>query len=101
MQGDFPFGAEVSVAGCYLFAMLLWTKTNGLDVPAPFAAFRDHMMELPSVKTATAHKGSIRATGDVGGQRASRPDSVIVMHLRSGPAPSRRHREPIRWQSGR
>ena len=101
MQGVFPFGAEVSVADCYLFAMLLWAKKNDLDVPAPFAAFCDGMMEMSSVKTAMAHKGSIRATGDVGGQRASRPASVIVIHLRSGPAPSRRHREPIRWQSGR
>ena len=59
MQGDFPFGAEVRVAGCYLFAMLLWAKKNDLEVPAPFAAFRDHMMELPSMNTAMAHKGLI------------------------------------------
>ncbi len=59
MQGDFLFGAEVSVADCYLFVMLLWAKKNGLDVPAPLAAFRDRMMELPSVKTAMTHEGLI------------------------------------------
>ena len=59
MQGDFLFGAEVSVADCYLFVMLLWARKNGLEVPAPLAAFRDRMMELPSVKTAMTHEGLI------------------------------------------
>jgi len=59
MQGDFLFGAEVSVADCYLFVMLLWARKNGLDVPAPLAALRDRMMELASVRTAMTHEGLI------------------------------------------
>ena len=45
MQGDFLFGAQVSVADCYLFVMLLWAKKNELEVPPKLAAFRDRMME--------------------------------------------------------
>ena len=33
MAGDFLFGAQVSVADCYLFVMLLWAKKFELEVP--------------------------------------------------------------------
>lgn len=59
MQGDFLFGAQVSVADCYLFVMLLWAKKNELEVPPKLAAFRDRMMERPAVKKAMKHEGII------------------------------------------
>ena len=57
MQGDFLFGADVSVADAYLFVMLLWAKKNSLDVPDKLAAFRDRMMERPAVQKAMKHEG--------------------------------------------
>ncbi len=59
LQGDFLFGADVSVADAYLFVMLLWAKKNGLEVPAKLAAFRDRMMERPAVQKAMTHEGLI------------------------------------------
>jgi glutathione S-transferase len=59
MKGDFLFGAEVSVADCYLFVMLLWAGKNGLEVPAKLVTFRERMMELPSVQKAMTHEGLI------------------------------------------
>ena len=57
MKGDFLFGAEVSVADCYLFVMLLWAKQNGLEVPDKLGALRDRMLERPAVKKAMKHEG--------------------------------------------
>lgn len=59
MAGDYLFGSNVSVADCYLFVMLLWAQKNGLEVPAKLVAFRERMMELPSVRTAMTHEGLI------------------------------------------
>ena len=59
MKGEFLFGADVSVADCYLFVMLLWAQKNAIEVPVKLAAFRDRMMELPSVKKAMTHEGLI------------------------------------------
>ena len=59
MQGDFLFGADVSVADAYLFVMLLWAAKNGLEVPAKLAAFRDRMKERPAVQKAMTHEGLI------------------------------------------
>lgn len=59
MEGDFLFGTDLSVADCYLFVMLLWARKNGLDVPETLAAYRDRLMERPSVKAAMAHEGLI------------------------------------------
>ncbi|MBJ6120388.1 glutathione S-transferase N-terminal domain-containing protein [Sphingomonas mollis] len=59
MEGDFLLGADLSVADCYLFVMLLWARKNGLDVPEKLAAYRDRLMERPSVKTAMTHEGLI------------------------------------------
>ena len=57
MQGDFLFGAEVSVADCYLFVMLLWAQKHGVEAPAKLAAFRDRMMQRPAVQKAMHHEG--------------------------------------------
>jgi len=59
MKGEFLFGDAVSVADFYLFVMLLWARKNGLEVPAKLSAFRDRMMERPSVKKAMTHEGLI------------------------------------------
>ncbi|MBP0496041.1 glutathione S-transferase N-terminal domain-containing protein [Pararoseomonas indoligenes] len=59
MKGDYLFGSEVSAADCYLFVMLLWAGKNELAVPAKLVAYRDRMMELPSVRTAMTHEGLI------------------------------------------
>ena len=57
MQGEFLFGADMSVADCYLFVMLLWAQQKALDVPAELASYRDRMMELPSVRKAMTEEG--------------------------------------------
>ncbi len=59
MQGDFLFGADVSVADCYLFVMLLWAGKNDLSVPGALNGFRDRMMARPAVQTAMTHEGLI------------------------------------------
>ena len=59
MKGDYLFGADVSVADCYLFVMLLWAQKFGVQAPAQLDAFRDRMMELPSVQKAMKHEGLI------------------------------------------
>ncbi len=56
MQGDYLFGANVSVADCYLFVMLLWARKQGLEVPAKLAALRDRMMQRPAVQKAMTHE---------------------------------------------
>jgi glutathione S-transferase len=57
MKGAFLFGTEVSVADCYLFVMLLWSKKNDLKVSAQLDAFRARMIERVAVKTAMKHEG--------------------------------------------
>ena len=59
LEGDFLFGAEVSVADAYLFVMMLWAKKNELEVPAKLGALRDRMMERPAVQKAMKHEGLI------------------------------------------
>jgi len=59
MKGEFLLGAEVSVADFYLFVMLLWAKKNGLEVPAKLVAYRDALMQRPSVRKAMTHEGLI------------------------------------------
>lgn len=59
MQGDFLFGANVSVADCYLFVMLLWAQQMGVEAPANLAPFRNRMMERPAVQKAMKHEGLI------------------------------------------
>lgn len=57
MQGDFLFGASISVADAYLFVMLLWSDKMGVEVPPNLAAFRDRMKERPAVRKAMTHEG--------------------------------------------
>jgi glutathione S-transferase len=59
MQGDYLFGANVSVADAYLFVMLLWARKNGVTIPDPLPAFLGRMMERPAVQTAMKHEGLI------------------------------------------
>ena len=59
MKGDFLFGDKISTADCYLFVMLLWAQKFGIVMPENLDAFRDRMMERPSVKTAMTHEGLI------------------------------------------
>ncbi len=59
MQGDFLFGADISVADCYLFVMLLWAKKNELTVPSALNAFRERMTARPAVQQAMTHEGLI------------------------------------------
>ena len=59
MQGDYLFGAELSVADCYLFVMLLWAGKNELAIPEPLAEFRERMMARDAVQKAMRHEGLI------------------------------------------
>ncbi len=59
MQGDFLFGSAVSVADFYLFVMLLWAKKFGVDAPAKLVAYRDRLMQRPSVQKAMKHEGLV------------------------------------------
>ena len=59
MKGDFLFGDKISTADCYLFVMLLWAQKFGIVMPENLGAFRDRLMERPSVKTAMTHEGLI------------------------------------------
>jgi len=57
LDGDYLFGAEMSVADAYLFVMTLWAGKVGVTVPAKVAALRDRMMARPAVRTAMTHEG--------------------------------------------
>lgn len=57
MEGDYLFGERVSVADFYFFVMLLWAQKNEIQMPDGLAAYRDRILDLPSVKKAMAHEG--------------------------------------------
>jgi len=57
LDGDYLFGAKMSVADAYLFVMTLWAGKVGVTVPAKVAALRDRMMARPAVRTAMTHEG--------------------------------------------
>ena len=59
MQGKYLLGADMTVADCYLFVMLLWAEKNKLETPGKLAAYRDQMMQLPAVQKAMKHEGLI------------------------------------------
>jgi glutathione S-transferase len=59
MKGDYLFGADISVADCYLFVMLLWAQKNAIDAPQALVAYRERMMGLPAVQKAMTHEGLI------------------------------------------
>lgn len=60
LDGDYLFGADVSVADAYLFVMTLWAGKMGVTVPASVAALRDRMMARPAVQTAMTHEGLLQ-----------------------------------------
>jgi glutathione S-transferase len=57
MKGDYLFGADLSVADCYLFVMCLWAQKNGVALPDPLPAFAARMKARPAVKLALHHEG--------------------------------------------
>ena len=59
MKGDYLFGADVSVADCYLFVMLLWAQKFGVEVPSRLNGYRERVKGLPSVQKAMQHEGLI------------------------------------------
>jgi glutathione S-transferase len=59
MKGDYLLGADISVADCYLFVMLLWAQKNAIEAPAALVVYRDRMMGLPAVQKAMKHEGLI------------------------------------------
>ena len=59
MDGAFLFGAEPGVADFYLFVMLLWATKNNVTLPEALPAYRDRLMERPSVRKAMTHEGLI------------------------------------------
>jgi glutathione S-transferase len=61
LDGDYLFGADVSVADAYLFVMTLWAGKMGVSVPDKVAALRDRMMARPAVRTAMTHEGLLQA----------------------------------------
>jgi glutathione S-transferase len=61
LDGDYLFGADVSVADAYLFVMTLWAGKMGVSVPDKLAALRDRMMARPAVRTAMTHEGLLQA----------------------------------------
>ncbi|MES2046358.1 MAG: glutathione S-transferase N-terminal domain-containing protein [Pseudomonadota bacterium] len=62
LDGDYLFGADVSVADAYLFVMTLWAGKMGVSVPDKLAALRDRMMARPAVRTAMTHEGLMQPT---------------------------------------
>ncbi|MDB5674957.1 MAG: glutathione S-transferase [Sphingomonas bacterium] len=61
LDGDYLFGADVSVADAYLFVMTLWAGKMGVSVSDKLAALRDRMMARPAVRTAMTHEGLLQA----------------------------------------
>jgi glutathione S-transferase len=59
MVGGCLFGPDPSVAGCYLFVMLLWAKEMDVEAPPYLIEFRDRMMARPAVLEAMKHEGLI------------------------------------------
>lgn len=57
MQGDYLFGANVSVADCYLFVMLLWAERFSLEVPQKLQSWRERMNARPAVQKTLKAEG--------------------------------------------
>jgi glutathione S-transferase len=57
LVGDYLFGESLTVADCYLFVMLLWAESFGLDAPKPLITFRERMRARPAVRVALASEG--------------------------------------------
>ncbi|WP_277188033.1 glutathione binding-like protein [Caballeronia sp. BR00000012568055] len=57
MKGEYLFGNSMSVADAYLFTMLTWARTLGIDIPAKLQAFYERVRARPAVKLAFEHEG--------------------------------------------
>lgn len=57
LDGDYLFGAAMSVADAYLFVMLLWSRKNGVVIPAPLQAYFDRVKARPAVGLSLKHEG--------------------------------------------
>jgi len=57
--GDSPFleGDRMTIADPYLFVMLRWAATHGIDIPERLQAYSDRMKDVPSVAQALAEEG--------------------------------------------
>jgi glutathione S-transferase len=54
----FVLGSQISVADCYLFVMLFWSKTKvGLDVPPNLSAYYDRLSTRAAFAKALADEG--------------------------------------------
>ena len=56
-KGPYLFGARPTVADCYLFVMLLWSKKFGITVPAALLPFAASMVSRPAVQKAMEREG--------------------------------------------
>jgi glutathione S-transferase len=54
MKGDFLFGAQVTVADCFLLVMLLWARDFAVPVKPGLIQLRDRMLDRPAVRAAIA-----------------------------------------------
>lgn len=57
IDGDHLLGSRFTVADCYLFVILRWAETFGIDVPSELAAYRTTLMARPSIKDALQEEG--------------------------------------------
>jgi glutathione S-transferase len=54
---SFVTGTEISIADPYLFVMLRWARTHGIDVPELLDAYASRMQTRPSVRQALLEEG--------------------------------------------
>lgn len=54
---SFVTGPQITIADPYLFVMLRWAQTHGVEVPEVFDAYGSRMQARPSVKQALAEEG--------------------------------------------
>lgn len=57
LKGDYLFGAEPGVADFFLFPMLRWAASMGIDTPPALTALHDRLMARPAVQRALAAEG--------------------------------------------
>ena len=57
MRGPYLFGAQPTVANCYLFVMLLWADKFGVTYPQRLLTLRDRMLDRPTVRAAMQAEG--------------------------------------------
>jgi glutathione S-transferase len=57
LRHDYLFGDHPSAADFYLFVMMRWAATFGIDVPAPLLAIKQRLLARPSVQSALMSEG--------------------------------------------